>query len=165
MKSKVFLIVGNTGAGKSTYASKLAKDENSIVYSGDEWFKTLFFPDLPNPSTYEWALERTERIEVQILKESLKVLSKSINIILDIGFFKKTQRQRVLEFYHQNKIETEIHYLDIDKQTRWLRVDERNKKKTATFEFEVSREIFEFCETIYEPLDEVELLGKVFLPS
>ena len=140
------MIVGNTGAGKSTYAKNLALNKDAYILSGDEWFKTLFIPDIPNPSTYEWALERTERIESQILVESLKLLKRNINVILDLGFFKRTQRKRVEGFFIDNKQMVSLHFLDINKKLRWERVNERNTKKTDTFQFEVSRDIFEFCE-------------------
>lgn len=154
--AKVFLIIGNTGAGKSTYAKKLAEIENAYIFTGDEWFRTLFVPDTPTPSSYEWALERTKRIETQILTESLKLLSKNLNVILDIGFFSQQQRQRVQQFFTQHHYLCITHFLDVNKATRWERVVQRNTEKTNTFQFEVSKEIFEFCETIFEPLDAQE---------
>lgn len=154
--AKIDLIVGNTGAGKSTYSKKLATKTTSYIFSGDEWFKTLFIPDMPNPPKYEWALERTERVEEQILSEALKLNKLGINVILDLGFFKRVQRKRVQNFFNIHHISTSLHYLDIGKELRWERVHERNTKKTETFEFEVSRDIFEFCETIFEPLFEDE---------
>jgi hypothetical protein len=39
---------------------------------------------------------------------------------------------------------------------RWERVNKRNTQKTVTFEFEVSVDMFEFCETIFENLFEDE---------
>lgn len=150
--AKAHLIVGNTGAGKSTYAKDLALKINAYIYSGDEWFKTLFLPDLPDPSTYEWALERTERVEKQIVMEALKLLDRDIDVILDLGFFKRVQRKRVESFFNDFNKQTSIHYLDVNKELRWERVNKRNTEKTETFEFEVSRDNFDFCETIYEEL-------------
>ncbi|WP_419904818.1 AAA family ATPase [Kiloniella sp.] len=159
--AKVFLIVGNAGAGKSTYAGQLAARKNAIVFSVDEWMKTLFFMDMPDPPLYFWALERTQRCEAQQLSESLKILDKGISVILDIGFFARSQRERVQDFLCDHGVVFETHYLDVDKETRWERVDYRNQAQTETFQFEVSREIFEFCETIFEPLDEDERANAV----
>ncbi|OMH33783.1 ATP-binding protein [Motiliproteus sp. MSK22-1] len=150
--SKLFIIAGNTGAGKTTYAAKLAQQENAYVFSGDEWMKNLFIMDLPDPPSYEWALERTERIETQILNESLKLLDRKINVVLDIGFFAKSQRERVRNFYYRHGLDAITHYLDVDKETRWVRVDERNTQQNENYQFQVTRETFEFCETIFEPV-------------
>ncbi len=82
-------------------------------------------------------------------------------MILDIGFFARSQRERVQDFLRDHGVGFEIHFLDMDKATRWDRVDHRNQARTETFPFEVSREIFEFCETIFEPLDDDELAKAV----
>ncbi|WP_162906874.1 AAA family ATPase [Algihabitans albus] len=160
----VSLIVGNTGAGKSTYAAKLSHAQDAHVFAVDEWMKTLFLADQPNPPSYEWALERVERIEVQILRESLRLLERRVNVILDLGFFQKVQRMRVLDFFSRQGQTAVVHYLDVDKETRWQRVNHRNTRQTETYQFEVSREIFEFCETIFEPLDGGELRDAVVVP-
>ncbi len=65
--AKAYLIVGNVGAGKSTYAGKLAAEENAEIFTNDEWMTTLFMMEMPDPPEYEWALERTRRTERQIL--------------------------------------------------------------------------------------------------
>jgi len=155
--ANLFLIVGNVGAGKSTYSAKLADQQDAHVFSVDEWMKNLFVMDMPNPPSYEWALERTQRIEVQMLRESLRLLEKKINVILDIGFFARRQRQRVRNFFHQHGCDPIIHYLDVDKETRWKRVNDRNTTQGETYHFQVSKDVFEFCETIFEPLDDGEM--------
>ncbi|MCZ4279870.1 ATP-binding protein [Kiloniella laminariae] len=154
--AQVFLIVGNTGAGKSTYAAKLAQQEKAHIFAVDVWMKNLFLMDMPDPASYEWALERTQRIEVQQLIETLGLLEKGMSVILDIGFFARSQRQRVANFLRQNDHIPQVHYLDVDKETRWQRVQDRNRGESETYQFEVSREVFEFCETIFEPLGEEE---------
>jgi len=155
-KAKVFLIVGNTGAGKSTHAAQWAKREHAHIFSVDEWMKSLFMQDMPDPPSYAWALERTERTESQMLSESIKLLKLKVNIILDIGFFSIKQRKRVREFFLHHGVDPIVHYLDVDKETRWQRVNHRNTEQSETYQFDVSRDVFEFCETIFEPLTEDE---------
>lgn len=154
--AKIFIIVGNTGAGKSTYSQDLGSKEDAYIFTGDEWFKTLFVPDTPTTTSYEWALERTERIEKQILKEALKLVTKNIDVILDLGFFTKVQRQRIHKYFRNHSIDVIVHYLDINKELRWQRVSKRNFEKKDNYQFDVSREIFEFCETIFEPMSDDE---------
>lgn len=159
------LIVGNVGAGKSTYASNLAQNTNAYIFSGDQWFKTLFFPDMPSPPSYEWALERTERIELQICLEALKMLARDIPVILDLGFFAQKQRTRVMTYFLERQHSPQLHYLDVEKDTRWQRVDQRNTMETETFQFHVSRQTFDFCETLFEPLEVEELRGAVLIEN
>jgi len=154
--AKIHFIVGNTGSGKSTFSAVLAAQEKAHIFSVDEWMVNLFWMDAPDPPSYDWAIERTQRIEIQMLAESVKLVKNNVNVILDIGFFAKSQRSRVQEFFKSKNIETVTYFLDVDKDTRWFRVNKRNTEVTDTFQFHVSEEIFEFCETIFEPLDAVE---------
>lgn len=154
--SKAHLIVGNVGAGKSTYATQLSAKIKGHVFTIDDWMTNLFHPDKPDPMTYEWALERVERCEHQILKETIDLLKLGTPIILDLGFFSEAQRTRVMDKLTAYSMNARIHYLDVDKDTRWMRVQQRNTEMGDTFKFEVSREVFDFCETIFEPLSHIE---------
>jgi len=44
----IHLIVGNTGSGKTTYARFLKENSAAIIFSIDQWNKTLFLPDKKN---------------------------------------------------------------------------------------------------------------------
>lgn len=154
--ASVIMITGNVGAGKSTYAARLAADSGAHIFSVDEWMRTLFLADQPAVPSFEWALERTERVEEQILRESARLLERGVSIILDLGFFSEAQRSRVRHYFLDRGVVAALHYLEVDKETRWARVDQRNTQKTETFQFPVSREIFDFCETIFESLDDEE---------
>ncbi len=154
---KIYLIVGNVGAGKSTYAANLALQKQAHIFTVDEWMKTLFWMEAPDGDTYEWALERVVRIEKQILSETVKLARLGMSIILDLGFFSSDQRTRVHSMLLDAEMPVEVLYLDVDKEERWRRVQHRNSEQGETFQFNVSREVFEFCETIFEPMDDAEL--------
>ena len=57
------LLVGNTGAGKSTYANKLKLDINGVIFTLDKWNKILFLPDKTENDGVNWFLERIDRAE------------------------------------------------------------------------------------------------------
>lgn len=154
--AKVYMVVGNVGAGKSTFAHKLAEKKNAHVFTVDEWMKNLFWMDAPEPPSYQWALERTERIDRQILLETVRLTQKGLPVILDIGFFTVKQRKSVLSYLKEKNVETSIYYLDVDKHTRWKNIERRNQTKEGTYQFDVSKDVFEFCETLFEPLTEEE---------
>lgn len=155
------MICGNTGAGKSTYAAKLAAQSGAHVFAVDEWMRTLFLMDMPDPPEYAWALERTQRCDRQILIEAARIADRGIPVILDLGFFGEEQRTRTRKAIEAAGHTAVLHYLDVDKATRWSRVEERNKGEAATFQFEVDRETFDFCETIFEPLSDEERKGAI----
>ncbi len=163
--AKAYLLAGNTGAGKSTYAARLSRDLSAHIFTNDEWMRTLFLPDMPDPPEYEWALERTQRIERQVCAEALKLMALGMDVILDLGFFAREQRARVLGFFAEHGAAAETHYLDVDRATRWARVEERNRGRSDTFQFEVTRADFDFCETLFEPLDADERARAVIVDA
>lgn len=152
----IHFISGNVGAGKSRYAQKLAAREGAHVFAVDEWMRALFFPDRPDPAPYEWALERTERINAVIHVEAARIAKRGLPVILDLGYFSRRQRDGTREAMRAEGIEAQLHFLDVPKETRWERVARRNAERGETFQFEVSRDVFEFCETIFEPPDAFE---------
>ena len=70
--------------------------------------------------------------------------------ILDLGFSKLEHRNKFKEFAKSNGYELKTHFLDISKETRLERVMKRNIEKGETFEFEVSKENFDFMESWFE---------------
>ena len=157
------LIVGNTGAGKTTYANALKKEIKGIVFSIDTWNKTLFLEDKTATDGLDWFLERIERAET--LMESLILQLKDIEVpvILDIGLSKFSHREKFRVFAKENNLNVKLHFLNVPKKVRKQRVLKRNTEKGATFEFEVSEANFEFMETWFETPTEKELKQSIII--
>ena len=157
------LIVGNTGSGKTTYSNNLKKDINGIVFSIDKWNNTLFMKDKTNKDGLEWFLERIERAESLILNLVLQLENTNIDSILDLGLSKFEHREKFRKFANKNGIELKLHFLDILKETRKQRILGRNKTKGETYEFEVTKENFEFMEGWFEKPTDLELENAIII--
>ncbi|MGB7406324.1 MAG: AAA family ATPase [Pacificimonas sp.] len=156
MTGTVHLIVGNVGAGKTTYARRLAVERPTHIISNDPWYKTLFQPDHQDGERgYEWVLERTQRIEAVAIDEAEALTALDLDVVLDLGFFGQAQRERVRTELQKRNLDVEVHYLDVSKERRWQHVEMRNAS-SDTLVLPVDRATFEFCETIFEPFDETE---------
>ena len=157
----IYLIVGNTGSGKTTYAIDLKRKTSGIIFSIDKWNNTLFLPDKRPTDELEWFLERITRAE-KIIMDLVKQLEDSkTDSILDLGLSKFEHREKFRKFAEINGYELKIHFLDISKETRLTRVMKRNKEKGATFEFEVSKENFDFMESWFEKPSKKEMIGGI----
>jgi predicted kinase len=146
----IHLIIGNTGSGKTTYCNQLKAQNKGIIFSIDTWNKTLFMPDKKETDGLDWFLERIDREEAMIQNLMLQLENASTDAILDLGFSKFSHREKFRKFALDNGIEFQLHYLDIPKEMRWQRVQNRNQEKGITFEFEVSENDFNFMETWFE---------------
>lgn len=159
----IHLIVGNTGSGKTTYANELKRRIDGIVFSIDKWNNTLFVPDKKKEDGLEWFLERIDRAEHIILDLVRQLENSKTDAILDLGLSKLEHREKFRKFAEVNGYAFRIHFLDVSKATRLERVMKRNNEKGVTFEFEVTKENFEFMETWFERPTEKELVGGVVI--
>lgn len=155
--ARLILICGPTGVGKTTYSISLAKEIDAIKFSIDPWMQTLFSKDMTNLD-FEWMMERVNRCSEQIWQVSDQILAINGNVILDLGFTTKEQRDIFANRARELGLEAEIHYLDAPTVTRKQRVEKRNTEKDpAVYTFEVTDMMFNFMEPRFEVPDEVEL--------
>ncbi len=159
----IHLIVGNTGSGKTTYATKLKGKTNGIIFSIDKWNKTLFLADKKPDDGIEWFLERIDRAEEMIMELVQQLEHSKTDSILDLGLSKFEHRAKFRKFAELNNYELKTHFLDISKETRLERVMKRNNEKVATFEFEVSKEDFDFMESWFETPTGKEIDGGIII--
>ena len=159
----IHLIVGNTGSGKTTYSNELKRKTNGVIFSIDKWNKTLFLPDKKPNDGLEWFLERIERAEIMIMDLVKQLENAKTDSILDLGLSKFEHREKFRKFAESNGYKLQIHFLDISKETRLNRVMKRNSKKGETFEFEVSKENFDFMENWFEAPNEKEMTEGIII--
>ncbi|WCO02682.1 AAA family ATPase [Psychroserpens ponticola] len=155
----IHLIVGNTGSGKTTYSKELKRKTNGIVFSIDKWNNTLFLADKTPDDGLEWFLERIDRAELLIMELIDQLENSNTDSILDLGLSKFEHREKFRTFAKLKGYELKFHFLDISKEIRFERVMKRNHEKGVTFEFEVSKENFDFMETWFERPNKDELIG------
>ncbi|MBJ2175096.1 ATP-binding protein [Aureibaculum sp. A20] len=161
----IHLIVGNTGAGKTTYANELKKETNGVIFSIDKWNNTLFMADKKPTDGLEWFLERIERAEKMIMDLVDQLENANTDAILDLGFSKFEHREKFRKFAKAKGYEITIHFLNISKETRLNRITKRNTEKGVTFEFEVTKENFDFMEGWFEKPNSKEMLNGIHITS
>lgn len=155
--SRMILVCGPTGVGKTTYSISLAKEIGAIRFSIDPWMKTLFAKDMTTLD-YSWMIERVNRCYEQIWDVSEQVLLLGGSVVLDLGFTEKKQRKIFSEKGSLLSINTEVHYLDAPLEVRKLRVEKRNAEKDpSVYTFDVTEFMFEFMEPRFEKPDAEEL--------
>lgn len=153
----ITLIVGGTGAGKTTYARELAKEKSAVVYSIDNWMKSLYWQDMPDfpdmkwfQENHKWYTDRIARCEELIKNICLERAKFHQASLLDLGFTSAKHRKHFINFFQSDGIAVESHYLKIDPMIRWERVEQRNNNKGETHVMQVDRSMFDFMEGIFE---------------
>jgi len=161
MAAILHVIFGPSGAGKTTYAHEFARRERAVAFILDDWMARMFGPDMPTPLQYDWMIERVGRCEAQIWSVAAAVIATGTSVILDIGLMRKADRARVREIAEAVELPLRFHFIDAPQDIRRARVGERNVVKGETFAIEVTPELFDFIEGVYEPPDAAELAGAI----
>ncbi|HVI33653.1 ATP-binding protein [Phenylobacterium sp.] len=165
MPATLHVIFGPSGAGKTTYANAFARREKAVAFILDEWMARLFAPDMPEPIEYEWMIQRVARCEAQIWSVAAGVLATGTPVILDIGLMRKADRDRVREIAEAAELPLQFHYVTASAEVRRARVAERNVVRGENFAIEVSPEMFEFVEGVFETPEPSELEGAIVSES
>jgi len=163
--SKVHIVVGAQGAGKSTYSKKLADEINGVHLSIDDWMGNLFGDDLPKSINLKWIMERVERCEKQIWSTAKKISGCGIEVILDLGFTKYAKRKLFRSLIEEQGLPIQEHYINAPLTLRRKRVLQRNIDKGETFSFEVTPGMFDFMEGEFDRPSEEEQMGGIIVDT
>ncbi len=70
--------------------------------------------------------EYVNKAKLYLLKKSVEIVKSGTSVVLDWGFWTKAERENTKAFYHDNGIETEMHYLDISEEQWQRNIRKRN---------------------------------------
>ncbi len=157
------LIEGPVGAGKSTYAGKLARRIGGVHVALDEWFVRLFSPDRPTTDVMAWYATRKQRLNDHIWRHALSLLDAGVTPILELGLVQRQMRQ---DFYRRAQdagVDVQVHLLEASRAIRQERVAQRNADKGPTFSMVVPDAVFELASDMWEYPQDDELAAHRFV--
>lgn len=146
----VVIVTGGTGAGKTSYARRIAERLGAVRFSADDWLEVLFGGERPGTADYAWYSERHTRLGTMIRDVAAQVLALGTCVVLDLGFSDRSQRVAAARWARQHGGSPCVHYVAVDAELRWQRVQERNREQGETFAMKVTREMFDFMESRYQ---------------
>jgi predicted kinase len=157
MHIDIHLIVGSTGSGKSTFARALAQRCGGMRFAIDEWMMQLFGPDRPEAADYDWYAPRIERSSEMIWRLVADLARLRTPSVLEVGLTQRAAREAFYERARAEGLRLKLHALDAPASLRWDRVEARNQSRGETFSLQVTRDMFDFVEQMWEAPDEHEL--------
>ncbi|MCO4761057.1 MAG: ATP-binding protein [Myxococcales bacterium] len=159
----VALLAGSTGAGKTTIAHWALATHAAIPFSIDDWLARLFGDDKPVDASFDWYMERIGRVEALLMVLGAQLLAAGACITLDLGLSTRAHRAKFSAWAKSVGATSWIVYADADPDERWQRVQQRNEDRGATWRLDVTRGMFDFMESRFEPPTEQE--GRVIWMS
>lgn len=148
--SKIHIVFGPQGAGKTTYAQQLSKEVSGVLFSIDDWMWQLYGEDLPPSMNYSWIMKRVKRCEKMIQSTAEKVAHAGGNVVLDLAFTKHEKRTHFINWAQDQGFVPRLHFITASHAIRRQRVLDRNTEKGDSFSFEVTPGMFDFMEKEFQ---------------
>lgn len=120
---KVILVCGKICSGKSYYSRKLKDKLNAVIISPDEATYELI-----NNEQGEFYDVFSKRLNKYLTRKAGEIAKAGANVIFERGLWSSKERKTIREYYKENGVECEIHYVYVDDLTWKQNIEERNKR-------------------------------------
>ena len=106
--------------------------------------------DQPKEMSFTWFYERVQRNCSQMRRVADRLIEIGVPTIFDCGLTNSKERAIFADWAEAQGYTFELHFLDVDAETRWQRVQKRNDEQAETYQFDVTRPMFDFIEDLWE---------------
>ncbi len=158
--ANIILICGKICAGKTVYAKKLMRKNNAVLLSSDELISALF-----HPHENEYHDRVINSVHEYLMKRSVEIVNAGTSVILDWGFWTKSSRADISDFYRANGIVFEWHYIDIDDESWRENIEARNTAviRNEATDYYVDSGLLQKLESLFEipAKEEIDVWCKV----
>ena len=146
-QSIAYVICGFIGAGKTTFARKLEKETKAIRITKDEWIIKIFGNKITSDKNFEVYDKNITELATNI---AFKILKAGKDVILDEGFWVKSQRDDIKKKILQVGAKPIFYYVESSVEKMKERVINRSKNPTKD-SFEINEEMFDKYLKYWEP--------------
>ena len=153
---QAYLICGAICSGKTHLAKQLSSAKNAVILSCDEIENDLFQKNLG--SSHD---EMAKKIHSYLLKKATEIIEHGTSVILDWGFWRRTDRKETSDFFDYFNIPYDWHYVDTSPEQRSINIKSRNQavKNGESSDYYVDEGLLNKCNALFEPpsRDEIDV--------
>jgi predicted kinase len=146
------LMVGLPCSGKTTLARQLEQHFSALRLTPDEWHTRLFGQDATEPDHDT----RHELVEALLWEVAERVLTLGLDVILDTGFWVRSQRDELRTRAAKLGVDFKVHYIEVSNEELLARLSERNARLPVGA-FYIPESMLKEWFLIFEPPAQAEL--------
>jgi len=143
-----YIICGFIGAGKTTFARKLEKETGAIRITKDEWVIKVFGNKVTSDKNFETFDKNITELATDM---AFKILKSGNDVIIDEGFWVKSQRDEIKKKIQQIGAKPILYYVKTPVELMKTRVISRSNNPPVD-SFEINEEMFDKYLKYWEPL-------------
>jgi predicted kinase len=151
MKPVLYLMCGLPGSGKTTTAKEIASKQAALRFNADEWILSIYGHELERPER-DTVRDSIEALQWQTAKQALSL---GCNVILDWGFWSRSERDQYRNEAEALGAEVKVIYLDFSIDELWQRISQRPESTKGTLH--ITKEELEKWATMFEAPNKDEL--------
>lgn len=142
----VHLIHGYLGAGKTTFAKKLAEEVNGVRFNPDEWMVRLYGEDPPA----DQFTGRLERVFALLDDQWVRVVRCGVDVVLDYGLWTRASRDGARQQAAAAGASCRLYALQCSETTARARCRQRNANLQGSLY--IADNTFDVLKVRFEPL-------------
>lgn len=119
-KTRLIVICGLSGSGKTTYAKRLVQELHAVRYCPDEWMESL------GVSLWDGAFR--SKLEAQLWQQAQELLRLGQSVIVEYGCWARQERDEKLQGARALGVRVELVYMDTPLDVQRARLASRNQE-------------------------------------
>jgi len=152
MTPTLHFLCGKAGAGKSTLAKVLAKENAAVLISEDIWLIRLFGDQMKTFDDYFRFSEKLKNVVGPYVTDLLRLGN---NVVLDFPANTKNSRLWFRSLFEESGAAHSLHFLETSDEVCLKRIDMRNIERPEGSHY-LSKEDFAYISSFFEAPEDIE---------
>ncbi len=149
--TKLILLCGKMGAGKTTTSKAIAEESNAVLISEDEWLSSHYPAQI---NTFDDYIKYAQQIKPFVKAHVQNILTAGVTVVMDFPANTQRQRKWLLSICQEIGSDHELIYLNISDERCLSQISKRRKEQPERSQFDTQEMFYEVSKYFEAPSKE-----------